>query len=167
MKTWIPKFLSTIVTGLLAGAFVYGLFNVVPTFYEVPVDVHLAYRTQLMNHNSTTMQFLMLASIITPSWYAIVYRHRRSVMYFSFLSAILALTSLLVTRFGNVPINQLIRTWPVNHPPASWTVLLHKWDQYNLIRSMAAVGSFISFITAAHWAFLEDIRSIKAIVAQR
>jgi len=31
------------------------------------------------------------------------------------LSAVLVLISLLVTRFGNAPINQLIITWPLNH----------------------------------------------------
>jgi uncharacterized membrane protein len=152
MKTFLPQFIAMTATGLLAGAFMYGFLNVVPTFSEVPVKVHLIYRVQLMNHNSMTMQFLMGVSIIASLWYAVVYRHSLPVMSLAILAAALALTSLLVTRFGNVPINQIIKTWPPDQPPANWTALLHTWDRYNLIRTLTSIGCFISFIMAAHWA---------------
>src|SRR6478752_8810827 len=141
MKSEIPKFLGLTSTGLLAGAFLYGLLNVVPTFYEVPLNVHLIYRTQLMHHNGVSMQLLMAASIISPIWYAMTQKRIRIVMAISLLSAGLALTSLLVTRFGNVPINQIIKTWSASQPPSNWQFLLHKWDQYNLIRVLAGSGS--------------------------
>jgi uncharacterized membrane protein len=150
MKVSIPEFITMTATGLLAGAFMYGLLNVVPTFYEVPFNVHLIYRVQLMNHNSMTMQFLMGVSIITPLWYAVVYRHSLPVMSLAIFAAALALISLLVTRFGNVPINQIIKTWPPAHPPGNWTAILHTWDRYNLIRTLTALGCFIFFITATH-----------------
>ncbi len=148
MKTAIPEFIALVTTGLLAGAFLYGLLNVVPAFYEVPVNVHIIYRTRLMNHNGVTMQFLMGASIIAPLWYSVVKKYNLPVTGLAILSAILALTSLLVTRFGNVPINQLIKTWTPDHPPANQIAILHVWDKYNLIRVLAALGSFISFIIA-------------------
>jgi len=66
MKTAVPKFLATISTGLLAGSFLYGILNLVPTFYEVALNVHLSFRIQLMSHNSVTMQLLMVTSIIMP-----------------------------------------------------------------------------------------------------
>ena len=137
MKTEIPKFFGLTATGLLAGAFLYGLLNVVPTFYEVPINVHLAYRIQLMHHNGITMQLLMAASLIFPVWYAVTHRHLRMTMRISILSAGLALTSLLVTRFGNVPINQMIKTWSATQLPSDWTLLLHRWDQFNVVRVLA------------------------------
>ena len=156
MQIAIPEFIALAATGLLAGAFMYGLLNVVPTFYEVPVNVHIIYRTRLMNRNSVTMQFLMTASIIAPLWYAVVNRYSLPVTGFAILSAILALTSLLVTRFGNVPINQHIKTWPPNHPPVNWIAILHTWDKYNLIRVLAALGSFISFTIANYLSSLAE-----------
>ncbi len=65
------------------------------------------------------------------------------------LAAGLALTALLVTRFGNVPINQIMRTWSPAAPPANWKELLHTWDNYHLVRTVAGTGSFIVFIVAA------------------
>ena len=151
----ISKFFATLATGLLAGSFLYGLLNLVPTFYEVPMDVHLIFRTQLMNHNSTTMQLLMLISILMPLWYAILHRKVKPVMFSSLVASLLALTALLVTRFGNVPINQMMKTWSINDLPVDWKILLHNWDQYNLIRCMAGIGSFICVVISTHLAFLK------------
>ena len=148
MRTAAPKFLATLATGLLAGAFLYGFLNVVPTFYEVPLEVHLQFRTQLMNHNSITMQLLMLCSVVIPIWFALVNAHSRGIMLTALLAALLALTALLVTRFGNVPINQLMKTWKVSDLPANWKVLLQSWDRYNTIRTCAALGCFISLVMA-------------------
>src|SRR6478735_12289990 len=125
MKVAIPGLIALLATGLLAGAFMYGFLNVVPTFYEVPVNIHIIYRTRLMSRNGLTMQFLMGASIIAPLWYAIVNRYSLLVTGLAILSAILALTSLLVTRLGNVPINQLIKTWPPDQPPVNLIAILH------------------------------------------
>lgn len=148
MKIFIPQLIALLSTGMLAGAFIYGLLNVVPTFYEVPVSVHLAYRRQLMGHNSITMQSLMMAAIIAPLWYAAVAGLSRSAWLLAIGSGLLALTSLLVTRFGNVPINQLIKNWSPDQLPVNWSATLHTWDNFNLIRTLAALGCFISFIAA-------------------
>jgi len=147
LKIILPQLIASVSTGLLAGAFMYGFLNVVPTFYEVPLSVHLSYRTQLMNHNGITMQSLMVASIAAPLWYAFVIRSKPAAAL-AIVSALLALTSLLVTRFGNVPINQLIKTWSVGNLPVDWKALLRAWDKYNLVRSLSAWGCFLSFIAA-------------------
>lgn len=159
MKTTIPKFIATIATGLLAGAFLYGFLNLVPTFYEVPQEVHLRFRVQLMNHNGISMQILMAVSIISPLWYAVVNTRVRAVVFLSVLSSSMALVSLLVTRFGNVPINMLMRSWAETHPPADWLNYLQRWDSYNLVRSIAAIASFILFVTATHTISLNNENS--------
>ena len=48
----LVKFMAILSTGLLAGAFAYAFFTVVPTFYDVPLEVHLTFRNALMRHNS-------------------------------------------------------------------------------------------------------------------
>lgn len=149
MNIKIARFIGLLATGLLAGAFFYALLNVVPTFYEVPVNVHLIFRTQLMTHNGITMQALMACSIITPFWYARLSKHFETARNLAYLSSIFALGSLLITRFGNVPINQVIKTW-VNMPlpPQHWQSVLHQWDVYHIIRTVCALLCFILFIAA-------------------
>lgn len=150
MSTTIPKLLGLTASGLLAGAFFYTNLSVVPTFYEVPEPVHFTFRIQLMTHNGILMPALMALAILTALWYAILTRSQGRVRNLALLSAGLALTALLVTRFGNVPINQLMRTWPPANLPANWKEILHTWDVYHLLRTAAGLGSFVAFLIAAH-----------------
>jgi uncharacterized membrane protein len=149
MNTKIARFIGLLATGLLAGAFFYTFLNVIPTFYEVPVNVHLIFRTQLMTHNGITMQALMALSIIITFWYARLSKHIKLVRNLAYSSSCLALIALLVTRFGNVPINQVIKTW-VNMPapPEHWESVLHQWDVYHIIRTISGCLCFLLFIGA-------------------
>jgi uncharacterized membrane protein len=148
MRAAIPSLVGLSATGLLAGSFFYAYLNVVPAFYEVPEEVHFTFRTQLMSHNGIVMPALMGLTIVSGVWYALASKHNSKARNLALLSALLALTALLVTRFGNVPINQLMRTWEPTNPPIDWKAILHTWDVYHLIRTLAAMGSFIVFIIA-------------------
>jgi uncharacterized membrane protein len=147
----IPKGLALLSTGLLAGAFYYATSNVLPTFSEVPTDIHLAFRTALMKHNAMNMQLLMASSILTSAWLAWSIRLTREAFYIALLGSLMALTSLLVTRFGNVPINMQIKTWSIASQPQDWLETLIRWDLFHTIRSYAAIGSFICAVVACQF----------------
>ena len=66
---------ALLTTGLLAGVYYYGLFTVIPAFYEVPLKVHLEYRVALMNHNAFYVQGLTAAAILAPIWLALAAKH--------------------------------------------------------------------------------------------
>ncbi|WP_245645284.1 DoxX family protein [Pseudonocardia acaciae] len=136
-------------TGLLAGAFFYGWVTVVPAYQYVPIDVHLRFRTVLMMVNAPVMQTLMITAIIACLTLAVLSRgwHRTVAS----AASAMALTSLLVTRFGNVPINDRIRTWPVFAPPAGHLELLQRWDSYHGIRTATAVLAFVLLLVALVW----------------
>lgn len=156
MRLPIVPFIALTATGLLAGAFVFTCLSIVPAFYEVPVNVHLIYRVQLMNHNGLVMQSLMGIAIITCLYYAYVNRRITQVRNPALLAFCFVLTSLLVTRFGNVPINQVIRTWPPAAPPANWQALLHRWDIFHGIRTGASYLGFMLFMTAVHYSYKRE-----------
>jgi hypothetical protein len=64
-------------TGLLAGAFVYSVFTVVPTFCQVPREVHFTYRMALMGQNALYMQMVTALSNVSPACWAYTIRHSR------------------------------------------------------------------------------------------
>lgn len=138
-------------TGLLAGTFYYATTNVLPTFSEVPVDIHLGFRTALMKHNGINMQLLMASGIVTSAWLSWRVRHTRLALYMAVLGSLLALTSLLVTRFGNVPINMQMKTWNITSPPQDWLQTLVRWNIFHSIRTYTAVGSFACSIVACQF----------------
>jgi hypothetical protein len=51
--------------------------------------------------------------------------------------SIMNMTTVLVTRFGNIPINHLVRRWLTEGPPANYLVPLHCWTVFNNLRSAA------------------------------
>ena len=140
--------LALLSSGLLAGAFAYGFFAVVPTFYEVPLEVHLNYRDALMRQNGIYMQIAMAASILAPIRWAFTMDGPKGSRWFAISASSLSLISFIVTRFGNVPINRMIRTWSAVAPPADYERLLSRWMMFNDLRTATAIISFACIICA-------------------
>ena len=142
----VANILALLSTGLLAGAFAYGFFTVVPTFYEVPLEVHLTYRDALMRHNGIYMQISMAVSILTPFWWAFSMDGPMISRLLAISASSLAVTAFIVTSFGNVPINQMIKTWSALTPPSDYKELLGRWLVFHDVRTVTAVASFLCMV---------------------
>jgi uncharacterized membrane protein len=138
----VANLLMLISSGLLAGAFAYGFFAVVPTFYEVPLEVHLTYRHALMRHNGIYMQIIVAGSILAPIWWALTMDGPRISRGLSITASFLSIISFVVTRFGNVPINRMIKTWSAAAPPADYGRLLERWMTFNALRTATSALGF-------------------------
>ncbi|MEU8418119.1 DUF1772 domain-containing protein [Amycolatopsis japonica] len=134
-------------TGLLAGAFGYGAVNVAATFDVVPLDVRLTFHTALMQRNGVVMQTAMALAAISSLTLALLSRGRPR--WLAGVAAGLVVTSFLVTRFGNVPINGRIKVWAVTTAPADHAAILDRWETYNVIRTVAALTAFALVIVVS------------------
>jgi hypothetical protein len=144
----IAKVLSLMSTGFLAGVFTYAFFAIIPAWNEVPREVHFTYRVALMRHNAIVMQSIMAVGILAPFWWAWTIRAMPAARACAVAASIMNLTAVLVTRFGNVPINQFIRKWLTETPPANYLETLHRWTVFNNIRSAAAMLGFLLILIA-------------------
>ena len=63
-------------------------------------------------------------------------------------ASICILAVALITAFGNIPINNQIKTWAPGSPPSNWGDLARKWSQFQTIRTMAAIGGLCLLIIA-------------------
>ncbi|GAB3931264.1 DUF1772 domain-containing protein [Larkinella terrae] len=148
MLNQIAKSSALLATGLLAGTFFYATVNVLPTFWEVSLPVHLAFRTALMRHNALTMQLAMTIAIGMSVWFSWTVRHHPLSRLFALLAVGLGLATLLITRLGNVPINLIIKTWNLSAPPADWLDIMARWDRFHAYRTISAIGGFACLILA-------------------
>jgi hypothetical protein len=144
----VAKLLSLMSTGFLAGVFTYALFAIIPAWNEVPRVVHFTYRVALMRHNAVVMQSIMVAGILTPLWWAWTIRAMPAARACAVAAGIMNVTAVLVTRFGNVPINQLVRNWLTAPPPTNYLETLHRWTVFNNVRTAAAVFGFVLILIA-------------------
>lgn len=105
MRLQLFRILSLVLSGLIAGTFFYGTYAVLPTFYKVPPQIHLQFRTTLMNGNRLMVMGLVLSAIASMALYYWEVRKIKVVRSFCLWAFGLTIFSLLVTRFGSVPIN--------------------------------------------------------------
>lgn len=70
-----------------------------------------------------------------------------------FISATIALFALiaeiLLTVKGNLPINDIINTWPENNIPANWENTRAKWFTVFQYRQVASITGFVSLLIGA------------------
>jgi Domain of unknown function (DUF1772) len=144
----VTKLLSLMSTGFLAGVFSYALFAIIPAWNEVPRAVHFTYRVALMRHNAVVMQGMMAVGILAPLSWGWTIRAVPGACACAVGAGIMNVTAVLVTRFGNVPINQLVRAWLTTPPPTNYMEALHRWTVFNNIRSAAAVLGFVLILIA-------------------
>ncbi|MGW6984015.1 DUF1772 domain-containing protein [Streptomyces sp. NPDC054932] len=139
--------LALLATGLLAGAFGYGAANLVPTFNAVPLDMRLSFHAELMKMNGITMQAAMAVS--TLSSLALVAFIPGRARLIAGTAALLTLTSFLITRLGNVPINGRIKEWALTSAPVGHEEILRRWELFNNLRTLTAVMAFTLLIVLA------------------
>ncbi len=137
---------ALLAAGLLAGSMFYGWANVVPAFAAVPLDVHLTFRTELMNHNGVVMQALMAVALGAAVWLVVAGRGR--VRRWAVGSAGLTAVTFLVTRFGNVPINGEMRAWAAGDLAVDYQQRLQVWGALNDVRVATSIAAFVLLVVA-------------------
>jgi uncharacterized membrane protein len=148
MSFRLIRFSTVFLSGLIAGTFFYGTFCVLPAFYEVPPDIHLTFRTTLMQYNKVLVMLLVLLEIVFNTIYFYQIRQIKIARTLCLVALIFTLISLIVTRFGSVPINLVMKTWDPSAPPPGWLGVLEKWDFYNAVRTATSIGSFVLLLIA-------------------
>ncbi|MFC4532978.1 DUF1772 domain-containing protein [Sphaerisporangium dianthi] len=136
----LVKTLAAVSTGLLAGAFGYGVVNVVYAFHAVPIPVRLTFHAALMQVNGVVMQSMMALALLSTLALAAMAASVPRLLAAG--SATLVLATFLITRFGNVPIHPLIEKWAVTSPPAGYAAILDRWEMFNLMRTGTGFAAF-------------------------
>lgn len=144
MTTLIVKFLNILMAGLVAGT-IFGIWigynpeNLSPQAY-----VELQQNTiGLLN---TLMPVLGLITIILTVTAAFLQKQHQPVFITLLIAAGFLITSGLITKFGNQPINSIVMTWNRMDVPANWMELRDKWWTLHSIRTLTAVIAFCLII---------------------
>ncbi|MEN3616109.1 DUF1772 domain-containing protein [Plantactinospora sp. ZYX-F-223] len=137
----VVRGLALLSSGLLAGAFCYGAVNVVQAFQSVPLEVRLTFHTALMRMNGPVMQSTMGVAFLSTLVLAVLFRNTPRMLAAG--ASLLTLTTFLVTRLGNVPINRQIREWLAGSVPADHAAILQRWELLNYLRTCTALTAFV------------------------
>jgi archaellum biogenesis protein FlaJ (TadC family) len=137
MATPIVRFLNIIVVALLAGVS-FGIwigFN--PTSLSASAYIE---QQQNMLHSlrSLLVSLVVIATLITILS-AYLQKNSRTAFISLLIAAILLIACILITRFGNKPIDDLVIYWTNETIPDNWTELRDKWWSFHIIRTIAEI----------------------------
>lgn len=137
---FIIRLLNVLLAGLMAGA----VFSIAVGYNPryLSVGAYVEQHQNAVNGLNTLLPLLGLFTILLTLGSAYLQRSDRMVLIPLIIAALFFITSGLVTRFGNQPINSIVMTWAKDSIPENWTELRAKWWSYHLIRTATTFVGF-------------------------
>ncbi len=115
-----------------------------------PAGMSSAFYTEKMQHAIRVFTVPLPAVVILGVFFTIVStflaRRERLDFYLLIVASVCIVAVALITAWGNIPINNQIRTWSINSPPPDWAELAQKWWWFQTLRTLSAIGG-LSLLT--------------------
>jgi hypothetical protein len=147
MRARLAQGLALASTGLLAGAFAYVTAIIVPTFYAVPTNVHLAFRQAWLDSNFAVVPPVMAFTLFATIWFAVTLRNVPRALACAAGASALLLVSLL-SRYVGPPITKQIHSLAPASPPVDYLQTLHRSEMFHDIRATLVIGAFLLVLLA-------------------
>lgn len=143
--------ISVVLTGLGAGTLTVGLVAVRPAMHSLSPTSYVTVKQAFDISYPRLMRPLQLGSLLATIGLtaAAGATGATACATFAGLAAACVLINILVTVRGDLPINNAMATWRPDDPPADWLQHRARWDQFNTIRTAAAVCGLVLLALAA------------------
>ncbi len=135
------RFVNIIVAALLAGTSFGIWMGLDPSAYSS--ETYIEQQQNLVRSLNTLMVALVfVAAVITL---ISAYLQRRNKMNFIILliAAACFICCIIISRFGNVPIQDEILTWKAGSIPGNWSTLRDKWWSLHILRTIAELVALV------------------------
>ena len=109
-----------------------------------PSGMSAAFYTEKMQHAIKVFTiplptFVVLGVLFTIAA-AFLARSERPNFFLLIAASVCIIGVALITRFGNIPINNRILMWSISSPPSDWAEFAAKWWQLQTARALAALA---------------------------
>lgn len=128
----VIHFLTVCTSGIITGgqyvvSFDYSTAGMPASFYTEKMQYAI-------HHIGTPLFGMLIAATILNLLCAILYRRDRRTFYVLVAAAACFFIGGLITRFGNIPLLDMIDTWSVSSPPANWKEVADRWYVFHSVR---------------------------------
>ena len=118
-----------------------------------PKGMSPAFYTEKMQHAirifTIPLPTVVILGVLFTGTSAFLARSERPSFYLLIVASVCIIAVALITRFGNIPINNQILTWSINSPPSNWAEFAQTWWQLQTLRTALAIGALAFLISAA------------------
>ena len=138
------KCLGLLLLGLMAGSSFSLVVGVGPMLENLSIMAYLEFHRNWSRSFSmmSPIVYVLALSTLTLSLYLSRRRWKSMEFLLMVFSAICILNELLMTRLGNLPLNQLITSWELMSPPPDWMDIRSLWLWFMYIRCALLVAGF-------------------------
>lgn len=138
---FIALLLLLLVTGVFWGTW-FSLTRSLPGFSAAEF-IHIG-KTIIANV-ALPMRIIFPACVLLVIVSLFIYRKRSASFYWTLLSAVLIIITLLITLLVEVPIDNQINTWTVDTIPGDWQSIRQRWDMFHTARTFTSLGAFACY----------------------
>ena len=135
MPTTIIRFLNIILVALLAGTSFGIWLGLNPMNYST--STYIEQQQHLVLSLQTLLVSLVIIATLVTIASAFLQRKDKKTFIALLFAALFLLLCIIITRFGNLPIQIEMLTWNANSFPDNWTTLRDKWWSFHIMRTVA------------------------------
>ena len=140
-------FLAICLAGIITGG------QYVVSFDYCATGMSASFYTEKMqyaiHHIGTPLFAVLISATIINILAAILNRHDRRTCYLLAGAALCFLVGGLITRFGNIPLLDMIDTWSVGAPPPNWKEIADRWYVFHSVRlGIDLIGFVLALLSA-------------------
>ena len=148
MMRRIIHFLAVCAAGIITGgqyvvSFDYNPASHTASFYTEKIQYAI-------HHIGTPLFGMLIATTVLCFLSAVLYfRNERRVSFLLLGASVFFLIGAMITRFGNIPLLDLMDTWSVASPPADWLDVAGRWYMFHTVRLVVdLLGLFLVVYSA-------------------
>ena len=146
MATVIFRLINIILAALLAGV----SFGIWMGFNPLNLSpaTYVEQQQNMLGGLSVLMVSLVFISTLVTIVSAFLQKKNKPVFITLLIAAVFFIACILITRFGNKPIDDVVLTWTADALPNNWQELRNKWWSLHIMRTIA---EFIALLLVS-WA---------------
>lgn len=139
-----------IIAVCLAGIITGGQYVV--SFDYRSTEVSSSFYTEKMqyaiHHIGTPLFSMLIAATVLNLIAGILYRKDRRTCSLLVAAGLCFLVGGMITRFGNIPLLDIIDTWSISSPPANWSEIADRWYFFHTVRfAIDVIGLFLAVLS--------------------
>jgi len=141
MTTSVIRFLNIILAALLAGISLGIWIGFNPM--ELSVSTYVEQQQNMLRALRVLMVLLVFTATIITVLSAFLQKSDRTVFIALLAAALFFVACILITRFGNKPIDDVVLTWTSGTIPDNWADLRNKWWSLHIMRTVAEIAALL------------------------
>jgi hypothetical protein len=121
--------------------------------------LHLSQSTYLEQQQNTilSLRVLMISLVFMATLVTVIsaflQKKNKTVFISLIIAALCFIVCIMITKFGNLPIDNVVMTWTLDTMPANWMELRSDWWSFHIMRTIAELTA----LTLVTWSSVQKL----------